>query len=86
MFNCNRCGLCCRNIDKVSDRHEMALHDGTCKFLDKHSNLCTIYAHRPLFCNVDAYYKIFLTNEMSLEEYYKINEMYCKKLKELCNE
>ena len=51
MFLCDKCGLCCRNIDKVPQLKEFHNGDGICKFLT--NNKCSIYESRPLICNID---------------------------------
>lgn len=42
MFNCNKCGLCCKNIDKIPELKEFNLGNGVCKHLTN-ENLCNIY-------------------------------------------
>ena len=84
MFKCDCCGGCCRNIGKIKflEFFSMLADDrGVCKFLDEEKNLCKIYKSRPLFCNVDAMYKVFFEDKMTLEEFYKINYEVCEKLK-----
>ena len=81
MFNCDCCGCCCRNLDKSELYADLDRGDGTCKYLA--GNLCSIYDRRPLFCRIDECYEQFFKKEMSLEEYYQLNEIECKKLKAL---
>ncbi|MBQ6296724.1 MAG: YkgJ family cysteine cluster protein [Selenomonadaceae bacterium] len=78
MFPCEKCGACCRHIDDIFFVENMSLPDGTCKFFDKKTNLCTIYSARPLFCNVDAYYEKFFSNIMSREAFYSKNKELCQ--------
>ena len=79
MFPCEKCGCCCRNIGKAEFAENMALPDGSCKFLDKTSNLCGIYESRPIFCRVDEFYEKFLSHFMTLDEFYGLNKECCKK-------
>lgn len=81
MFPCDRCGICCRHIGDVPWARGMALPGGICRYLDQETNLCTIYARRPLFCNVDAYYEAYMKERMSREEFYRLNGLGCRELK-----
>lgn len=60
-------------------RH-MALDDGTCKYLDKETNLCTIYNERPDFCRVDEFYEKNFADIMTREEFYRLNKKICLQL------
>jgi len=40
MFQCDRCGCCCRNLHKSEIYAELDRGDGVCKYLL--GNLCTI--------------------------------------------
>ncbi|MCD3245451.1 YkgJ family cysteine cluster protein [Clostridium botulinum C] len=79
MFICDKCGECCRNLDKSPIYEELHNGDGICKYLN--GNLCSIYEKRPLLCRVDESYSAFFKNIISINEYYKINYRYCIKLK-----
>lgn len=80
MFYCERCGCCCRNLDKSELYSELDRGDGVCMYLS--GNDCLIYNERPLFCRVDECYRLFFSQYMDLDEYYKINKNECKKMKE----
>ena len=82
MFNCERCGACCRKIGVISWVKDMALSNGICKYLNQKTNLCTIYEKRPIFCNVDAFYKKYYKDKMSIEDFYKINKTECIKIRQ----
>lgn len=82
MFDCDRCGLCCRHLKGIKLLRDLDDGGGICRFLDRGTNLCTIYGSRPLFCNVDAAYDAFFRDEMTREEFYRLNHLACKKLKE----
>ena len=79
MFNCDKCGECCRNL-KMSDIYsDLDRGDGICKYLD--GNLCSIYDKRPLKCRIDESYNEFFKDSMSLDEFYEENYKICKELK-----
>ena len=60
----------------------MSSADGVCKYLDRDTNLCTIYEKRPLLCNVDAVYDKFYSKQMSKEIFYQLNQRICKLLQD----
>ena len=82
-FLCDQCGTCCRNIRRSKFSEGLDRGDGVCKNLDTSTNLCTIYAERPIFCNVDAYYEKFLSHVMSRQEFHKLNHDACRRLKKI---
>lgn len=79
MFKCNKCGCCCRHLDKSELYNELDRGDGTCKYLQ--GNLCTIYTERPLLCRIDECYEKFFKDQMTLEQYYKVNYEMCKEIR-----
>ena len=58
---------------------ELDRGDGTCKYLQ--GNLCTIYTERPLLCRIDECYEKFFKDQMTLEQYYKVNYEMCKEIR-----
>lgn len=78
MFPCDKCGGCCRNLDKSEIYSELDRGDGICKYLV--GNLCSIYEKRPLLCRVDECYEKYFYQWMSREDYYRLNIEECKKL------
>ena len=78
MFPCQKCGMCCRNLQLSLLYHELDRGDGTCKYLN--GNLCSRYDDRPLFCRIDDCYTLIFKDVMSIEQYYKLNLEMCKKL------
>lgn len=82
-FPCEACGACCRNIRRANFVHELDRGDGICKNLDETTNLCKIYANRPIFCNVDAYYEKFLSKSMRRQDFYALNRQICDALKKI---
>ena len=83
-FQCEKCGLCCKNIRFSDLSAELDRGDGVCKHLK--NNLCEIYSERPIFCNVDAYYEKFLSKKLVREEFYKKNREICAALKKIDRE
>ena len=80
MFSCDKCGLCCRNIDRIPELKTFHNGNGICKFLI--NNKCSIYDRRPLICNVDRVYEKFFRTSYTLEEFYKLNHQVCMMLKQ----
>ncbi len=80
MFECDMCGLCCKNLNQSDLYKVLNRGDGICKFLK--DNRCDIYESRLLICRIDESYEMYFKNEMSLEEFYRLNYEGCKKLKE----
>lgn len=79
MFQCDKCGACCRNIDLSPLYAQLDRGDGVCRYLSE--NLCSIYDERPLLCRVDESYEKFFAGQMSKEEYYRLNYEACDRLK-----
>lgn len=80
MFPCDKCGACCRSLKLSPLYAQLDRGDGVCRFLT--GNLCGIYDTRPLLCRVDECYEEFFKEEMSVEEYYRLNRESCQKLRE----
>ena len=79
MFICTRCGLCCKNIDKIPELKKYDNGNGVCIHLSE-DNLCDIYYSRPDICNVDKMYEKKYKKLMSRAEYDRINGEGCKSL------
>ena len=79
MFSCDRCGACCRHLERSDLYKDLDRGDGTCKHL--FNNLCTIYDERPLKCRVDDSYHQIFKDQMSLDEFYRMNYEACASLK-----
>ncbi len=79
MFQCDKCGACCRNVNLSPLYAELDRGDGVCRYLT--GSLCSIYGERPLLCRVDESYQNFFVGRMSKEEYYRLNYEACDKLK-----
>ena len=79
MFECDKCGQCCRNLQYSNLYADLDRGDGVCMFL--RGNLCSIYETRPLKCRVDESYEVLFKEKMSREDYYKLNYAACEMLK-----
>lgn len=79
MFECDKCGECCRNLDKSPIYNDLHNGNGICRYLK--GNLCSIYERRPLFCRVDECYEVMFKEKFGYEEYLQLNYKYCKELK-----
>ena len=79
MFECDKCGECCRNLDKSPVYSELDRGDGVCRYLD--GNLCSIYEKRPLICRVDDAYDVWFKDSLPKDEYYRLNYEACVLLK-----
>ena len=80
MFNCDKCGQCCRNLATSTLYADLDRGDGICKYLE--GNLCSIYEIRPIKCRIDECYERYFKDEISKEVFYELNYDICKKLKE----
>jgi len=81
MFECDKCGLCCMNLNLNPLYKELDRGDGICKYFNEETHLCQIYNHRPIVCNVDTMYELYFSEQMSRSEYYKLNKSSCEKLR-----
>lgn len=79
MFFCEKCGECCKHLDRSDLYKDLDRGDGVCKYLKQ--NICSIYNKRPIICRVDESYYSFFKEQISLEDYYKLNYDACNKLK-----
>lgn len=81
MFVCDKCGECCRHLDISPLYSELHNGDGVCIFLRE--SLCSIYDSRPLICRVDECYNAYFKDEMTYEDYIRLNHKCCQELKKL---
>lgn len=79
MFKCDKCGECCRNLQKSPIYDD--LHDGSgiCRYL--RGDRCSIYEQRPLICQVDKCYETFFKDTLNYEKYLQLNYECCEILK-----
>lgn len=78
MYQCAKCGQCCRNLHLNALYKDLDRGDGVCKFLQ--GNLCSIYDSRPLKCRIDLVYDLYFYSVCTKEEYYQLNTNICKQL------
>lgn len=81
MFECDKCGCCCRHLDRSELYAGLDRGDGVCKYLS--ADLCTIYEDRPLLCRVDECYELYFSKILSKEEYYLLNKKACEFLRSI---
>ncbi|MDE7326090.1 MAG: YkgJ family cysteine cluster protein [Lachnospiraceae bacterium] len=79
MFQCDKCGECCRHLNLSSLYHFLDRGDGVCRYLS--GNLCTVYEKRPLLCRVDESYEAYFRESMTKNDYYELNYKACDKIK-----
>ena len=82
MFECQKCGACCKVVGKSEMYRQLDRGDGCCRYLDIDTNECNIYNQRPLLCRVDEAYEVIFSAKLSLDKYYELNYEACKILKE----
>ncbi|MGL4849575.1 MAG: YkgJ family cysteine cluster protein [Clostridium sp.] len=80
MFKCDKCGLCCRNLDNENFK-ELHDGDGICRHLDKRNNMCKIYESRPTICNVEKGFEVLFKDKINKDKYYELNYKVCEMLK-----
>lgn len=80
MFECDKCGKCCRNLQSSPIYKDLHNGNGICRYLD--GNICSIYEDRPLFCRIDACYELFYKDTLGYNEYLQLNYECCNRLKQ----
>lgn len=79
MFECDKCGCCCRHLDKSELYKELDRGDGICRYLE--GNICSFYETRPILCQIDLSYDLYFRQYLDREQYYRLNKAACQKLK-----
>ncbi len=79
-FECDKCGLCCRNVHLLPGYEFLNRGDGVCRYLTA-DNHCSIYDHRPDVCNIDRLYESKVAGKMTREQFYELNYAVCNELK-----
>lgn len=74
-FMCSGCGACCMDVRHIPDLAPWAEESGRCSKLGSDDKTCTIYADRPLICNVDAMGKQL---RLTQESWYFVNRHGCE--------
>ncbi|TVY08354.1 YkgJ family cysteine cluster protein [Paenibacillus cremeus] len=77
-FPCNECGLCCSNINGISELQDYDQGDGVCKYLK--DNKCQIYENRPEVCRVNIMYQKHFSSTFTKEAFYIENLKICREL------
>ena len=80
-FLCDCCGLCCMNLKQSSLYEDLDRGDGICKFFEVETKLCSIYNNRPMKCNIEKSYELYLKGVMPKDTYYELNYAACRELK-----
>lgn len=92
-FACTSCGLCCRNVGQTIEAVKKmdgsipfvkafqsfpykADKSGACEKLDKDGK-CTVYANRPLVCNVEKMFEKFHKKERTRKRHYLEQAQMC---------
>ncbi|QEY24613.1 YkgJ family cysteine cluster protein [Neisseria animalis] len=79
-FPCTACGKCCRLVGNNEQTAFLDRGDGVCRHFDEATNLCGIYADRPLVCRVEDYYRTYFSEQTTWEDFVRINVEICRKL------
>lgn len=79
MFKCDKCGECCRNLQKLPIYNDLHNGDGICRYLK--NNECSIYENRPLFCRVDECYEVLFKDQLTYDDYLQLNYKCCEMIK-----
>ena len=66
MFECDKCGCCCRHLDKSELYKELDRGDGICRYLE--GNICSIYETRPILCQIDLSYDLYFRQYLDREQ------------------
>ena len=80
-FHCWRCGACCMSLAGIEGYENLDDGTGTCIYFDRETRDCKIYEHRPLTCDVWGTYEEYFRNDLSREEYARINTESCRELR-----
>ena len=84
MFKCDKCGKCCRNLNKSSIYINLHNGNGICRYLN--GNECSIYDKRPLVCRVDESYNVYFKDKIDYSSYLQLNYESCQILKNIKEE
>lgn len=82
-FPCERCGACCRNVDKAEETRFLDRGDGSCRHYDDGLKLCSIYESRPEICRVEHQFVIHYHQLMNWADFVKLNMSACTALQQL---
>lgn len=77
-FPCDKCGACCRHVDRAEETQFLDRGDGICKHYNETNFLCTIYHERPDICRVDKQYALNYANLYTWDEFVELNRVACE--------
>lgn len=81
IFHCDQCGACCKQLRLFGPRYKWLDNgNGHCKYFDNKTNLCTVYALRPLICRVVEGYAHYFYN-IEFKKYIDLSKKSCDFLK-----
>lgn len=83
-FECDCCGICCKNLKYIPQLKSYDNGSGKCIYLNEY-NKCSIYNNRPEICNVYIMYKKYYSNIYTEKEFYELNYKVCITLKNMSN-
>ncbi|ELX8377655.1 YkgJ family cysteine cluster protein [Providencia vermicola] len=78
LFPCDKCGACCRHVDRAHETQFLDRGDGVCKNYNETNMLCTIYDERPDICRVDKQYSLHYHKQYTWHEFIEINRIACE--------
>ncbi|EMT5586590.1 TPA: YkgJ family cysteine cluster protein [Providencia stuartii] len=78
LFPCDKCGACCRHVDRANETQFLDRGDGICKHYNEISMLCTIYEERPDICRVDKQYLLHYHDQYTWHEFVEVNRIACE--------
>lgn len=86
MFQCDKCGCCCRNLQLSSIYEDLHSGDGICFHFNRDSKLCDIYETRPLICRIKEGYEIYFPDNISWSSYLEQTKEACRRLQAMTSE
>ena len=84
-FPCDRCGKCCANVNLSPLVSYLDRGDGSCRYLDTATKLCSIYEQRPEICRVELQFQKHYAEQYSWDDFVKLNLKACEALKNVCS-
>lgn len=85
MFPCTGCGLCCQNIVDIEELKAFDLGNGTCRYLNRQDNSCSVYDTRPDICKIETMFAIKYHQFFTKSDFYIENAKVCNELQNKYN-
>ena len=82
-FPCNKCGLCCMNVNLSTEYQFLDRGDGTCIYFNTTTKLCNCYDNRPDICNISIQYQKKYKNIYTWNEFIALNLEGCNLLRHI---